>query len=98
MKIVTDIRLWQLLQQGVKKQQKLTKMEAFYDLIDRQQMALLSGTDDYIRGSVLEFSKAWGWDRETVMRFLDHLEQLEVITIQKAGNRKVVKLNFIKED
>lgn len=94
MKIVTDIRLWQLLLQGMKKQHKLTRVEAFYDLIDRQHIAMLTSTCEHMRGSVLEFSKAWGWDRETVMRFLDNLEQLGVVTIHMAGNRKAVKLNY----
>lgn len=95
MKLVTDIRLWQLLLQGMKKQHKMTRVEALYDLIDRQHIALLTGTDEYMRGSVLEFSKAWGWDRETVMRFLDSLEQLGIVTLHMVGNRKTVKLNYI---
>lgn len=35
MKLVTDIRLWQLLLQGMKKQHKMTRVEALYDLIHR---------------------------------------------------------------
>lgn len=95
MNIVTDIRLWNLLLQGHKKSHGHTRVEAFYDLIDRQRIALLTSEDDCLKGSVMEFSKVWGWDRETVVRFLDNLEQIGVLTVRMAGNRKVVRLNYV---
>lgn len=95
LKIVTDTRLWNLLLQGMKKSEKLTKVEAFNDLIERQRIALLTSDDEYMKGNVLEFSKAWGWDRETVNRFLEHLQELNIVTISMAGNRKAIKLNYI---
>ena len=48
-----------------------------------------------MKGNVLEFSKAWGWDRETVNRFLERLQDLDIVTISMAGNRKAIKLNYI---
>lgn len=95
LKIVTDTRLWNLLLQGMKKSEKLTKVEAFNDLIGRQRIALLTSDDEYMKGNVLEFSKAWGWDRETVNRFLERLQELDIVTISMAGNRKTIKLNYI---
>ena len=105
LKIVTDTRLWNLLLQGMKKSEKLTKVEAFNDLIERQEafndlierqrIALLTSDDEYMKGNVLEFSKAWGWDRETVNRFLERLQELDIVTISMAGNRKAIKLNYI---
>ena len=95
LKIVTDTRLWNLLLQGMKKSEKLTKVEAFNDLIERQRIALLTSDDEYMKGNVLEFSKAWGWDRETVNRFLERLQELDIVTISMAGNRKAIKLNYI---
>ena len=94
-RIETDIRFWNLLLQGMKKSEKLTKVEAFNDLIERQRIALLTSDDEYMKGNVLEFSKAWGWDRETVNRFLEHLQELNIVTISMAGNRKAIKLNYI---
>lgn len=94
MKIQTDIPLWNLLLQGTKKSHKFTKAEAFYDLIDRQRIALLTDEEEYLKGSILEFSKSWGWDRETVAKFLENLQQLGAITIHMAGNRKAVHLNY----
>lgn len=95
LRIETDIRFWNLLLQGMKKSEKLTKVEAFNDLIERQRIALLTSDDEYMKGNVLEFSKAWGWDRETVNRFLEHLQELNIVTISMAGNRKAIKLNYI---
>ena len=94
-RIETDIRFWNLLLQGMKKSEKLTKVEAFNDLLERQRIALLTSDDEYMKGNVLEFSKAWGWDRETVNRFLEHLQELNIVTISMAGNRKAIKLNYI---
>lgn len=95
LKIVTDTRFWNLLLQGMKKSEKLTRVEAFNDLIERQRIALLTSDDEYMKGNVLEFSKAWGWDRETVNRFLERLQELDIVTISMAGNRKAIKLNYI---
>ena len=95
LRIETDIRFWNLLLQGMKKSEKLTKVEAFNDLIERQRIALLTSDDEYMKGNVLEFSKAWGWDRETVNRFLERLQELDIVTISMAGNRKAIKLNYI---
>ena len=94
-RIETDIRFWNLLLQGMKKSEKLTKVEAFNDLLERQRIALLTSDDEFMKGNVLEFSKAWGWDRETVNRFLEHLQELNIVTISMAGNRKAIKLNYI---
>jgi hypothetical protein len=98
MKIQTDIRLWNLLLQGSKKSHKLSKAEAFYDLLNRQRIALLTRGDEYLDGSVLEFSKAWGWDRETVGKFLEKLQDLNILTLRMVGNRKAVRLNYTLND
>ena len=94
-RIETDIRFWNLLLQGMKKSERLTKVEAFNDLLERQRIALLTSDDEFMKGNVLEFSKAWGWDRETVNRFLERLQELDIVTISMAGNRKAIKLNYI---
>ena len=96
-RIVTDIALWNLLLQGVKKQPKYSRLEAFRDLMERQRIALLTGDGKFMKGSVLEFSKAWGWDRDTVSRFLEKLQELGIVTMTLAGNRKAIKLNYITE-
>lgn len=94
-KIQTDIALWKLLLQGVKKTHKLSRVEAFFDLIDRQCVSMLKGGDTHLSGSIIEIAKAWGWDRETVGRFLDNLEQLGAVTIDMDGNRKTFRMNCV---
>ena len=97
LKIIADIPLWDLLVQGTKKTNKLSRVQALRDIIERQYITLLKGEDEYLSGSVLDFAKSWGWDRETVTRFLNELEQLGVITIDVSVNRKKIKLNCITD-
>lgn len=98
LRILTDIPLWIYLSQGSKTPSKMSRVQAFCDLIERQHVSMLKGDDDYLKGSVLEFSKSWGWDRETVVRFLDNLKLLDAITIDMAGNRKAVRLKHVIRD
>ena len=90
--IQTDIALWRLLLQGMKKSHKLSRVEAFYDLIDRHCIAMLKGEDDHINGTIHNMAKSWGWDRETVAKFLDNLQQLGAVTLDTDGSRKTVRL------
>ena len=96
MTIVTDLRFWDYLVQGQKQPHKFTRVEAFHDLLHRQHIALLTGEDEFLKGSALEFSKVWGWDRETVGRFLKNLQDMNVLTIRLAGKRMAVKLNIVQ--
>lgn len=95
LKIQTDIALWQLLLQGIKKSHKMSRVEAFYDLIDRHCIAMLKGENNHISGTIHSIAKAWGWDRETVAKFLEHLQKLGMVTINNDGNRKAIMLNCI---
>lgn len=91
-KILTDIALWKLLTEDIKKTHKLSRVQAFFNLIDIQCIATLKGGDAHIAGSIMQFAKAWGWDRKTVGRFLDNLQQLGVLTIITDGKRKTLRL------
>ncbi len=93
--LMTDMTLWNFLVQGMKKSHKVSRVQAFADLLDRQRIALLEKQDDdNLKGSIQDMAKTWGWDRETVARFLDNLEQLGVLTITTTGNRKAFRLNY----
>ena len=92
--IQTDIPLWNFLVQGIKKAHKVSRVQAFVDLIDRQRIALLKGEDENLTGTIQDMAKAWGWDRDTVARFLDNLEQLGVLTVETTGNRKSFTLKY----
>lgn len=95
--IQTDIAFWNFLVQGIKKTHKVSRVQAFYDLIDRQRIALLKGENENLIGTIQDMAKAWGWDRYTVTRFLDQLEQLGKLTVETTGNRKSFKLKFNNE-
>ena len=95
--IQTDIPLWDFLTQGIKKAHKVSRVQAFYDLIDRQRIALLKGENENFTGTIQDMAKAWGWDRDTVARFLDHLEQLGQLTVETRANRKSFKLKYSSE-
>ncbi len=95
MTVQTDMALWQLLLQGVKKSHKLSRLEAFCDLLNRHSFAALKGGDEHIEGTVHRLAKAWGWDRVTVSHFLTNLEQIGAVTIDTGGIRKAVKVNNV---
>ena len=92
MTIPTSRPLWNYLLHGQKNSsKKLSRVEAFRDIIERQHSALLSGTDDGIGASVIELTKAWRWNR------VDTLRRLGVVTSEKDGNRTIIKLNYTIE-
>lgn len=92
--IPTSIPLWEFLMKNVRKSPRMSRPEAFLDLIDRQKIALIVDHDRFIHGGISDFSRSWGWDRETVVRFLDQLKELGVITSETIGNRKAFRLHY----
>lgn len=88
-------KLWKYLLQGQRNStKKLSRVQAFYDLIERQHTALLKGEDSR-SASIIELTKAWHWNRDTVAKFLDNLQQLGAVTLDTDGNRKKVRLNCV---
>ena len=95
MEILTDLSLWKMLVQGGKKTHKLNRFEAFFDLLNRQRIALLAEDEGNINFSALELSKAWGWDRVTVTKFIDNLQKLKALTLSTSTKRKLIKLERV---
>ena len=94
--IPTSRQLWNYLLHGQRNSsRKLSRVDAFRDILERQHTALLSGRDDAICASISELSKAWHWNRDTTSVYIDTLQQLGVVTVDTDGNRKSVKLNCI---
>lgn len=93
--IQTDIPLWKMLLQCGKKEHKLSRPEAFFDLLDRQLVADLKGGNGYLEGTIPDLVRKWRWDRETVWKFLLGLSQLGAVTISTVANRKVIRVNNI---
>lgn len=95
--IPTSRPLWNYLLHGQRnKSWKLSRVEAFRDIVERQHASLLSGTDG-IGASIIELTKAWHWNRDTTSAFISHLQQLNVVTCEKAGNRTIIKLNHMSD-
>lgn len=93
MTIPTSRPLWKYLLQGQRNSpKKLSRVEAFRDIIERQHTALLSGTDDGIGASVIELTKAWHWNRDTTSAFIDTLRRFGAVTCEKDGNRTIIRL------
>ena len=93
MTISTSRDLWCYLFRGQKNSsQKLTRIEAFHDLIERQYAALQEESE-YLFGNISSLSKAWHWDRDTTSTFITDLEEFGVISRHDYGNRAVIRLN-----
>lgn len=76
MTITVSMRLMHFLfkeEKAQKKGNKMTKAEAFYDLLYKQQIAELTENIDLIDRGVVQLSKDWGWNRPTVNAFIDRL-------------------------
>ena len=91
--IKTDYQLWEyLFRDQPKKRKRHTKAEAFYDLIKRQREALLIQDETYLTSTVSDFMEQWTWSRQNVNIFLDELEKIGAITIER-GN-KIIKFQI----
>ena len=55
------------------KNHKLTKAEAFADLVSRQRMTAVSGDIRFMTGGIQELSLSWHWSRSTVSKFIASL-------------------------
>lgn len=102
--IITNERLWEFLfpkqtQIVTASTRKLTKAEAFVDLINRYRLASVTHDNTFLQGTAVSLSKAWGWDRTTVKKYLAVLEEIGAITIQSIGFHKtVIRLQQISSD
>lgn len=74
-----------------KQKNKFSKTEAFNDLIERYQVALLKS--DEMGADLTQLSKAWNWSQLAVKAFVDRLLDFGIIKVEKIVTRKVVSLN-----
>lgn len=97
MEVTTGYDLWSLLLQGNNSEgsKKLSKAEAYFDLMKRQRLTMLTKDDSYLGGGILALAKDWRWDRTTVKKFIDALCSIEAATFKKVGNRAVIKLTNV---
>lgn len=92
MTVSTDYDLWSMLFKDSSSQgsHKLSKAEAYFDLVRRHRLATLTKNDSYLNGGILALAKAWLWDRNTVKKFIDSLCSIGAATIKKVGNKTAI--------
>lgn len=76
MTITVSMRLMHYLFKEEKEQKnskKMTKAQAFYDLLAKQQLAELTEDLDWVNRGIMQLAKSWGWNRPTVNAFIDRL-------------------------
>jgi hypothetical protein len=97
MTVTTDYELWSLLFQNSNSRGslKLSKAEAYFDLVKRHRLATLTKNDSYLDGGILALAKAWRWDRNTVKKFIDSLCAIGAATMEKVGNKTVILITNV---
>ena len=92
MTVSTDYDLWSMLFKDSSSQgsHKLSKAEAYFDLVRRHRLATLTKNDSYLDGGILALAKAWLWDRNTVKKFIDSLCSIGAANIKKVGNKTAI--------
>ena len=96
MTISTSRELWRYLFRGQKNSsEKLTRVEAFHDLIERQYAALQQ-ENECIFGSISSLSRAWHWDRDTTSAFITDLEKFGAVSRYDIGKRAVPRVPLLQ--
>jgi hypothetical protein len=92
MKILTDFSLWNLLLKNSVPagHKKLTKAEAFYDLLNRQKLAVLYD-QDVLPGNFQILTENRNWHHQAVKKFLSELQVIGAIDIDLSANRMVIR-------
>ena len=97
MTVSMDYDLWSMLFKDSSSQgpHKLSKAEAYFDLVERHRLATLTKNDSYLDGGILALAKAWLWDRNTVKKFIDSLCSIGAATMEKVGNKTVILITNV---
>lgn len=101
-KIIIPISLVEYLSQDYMNKigaSKFSKTKAFYDLIDRYLVA--KELDDEMAINYTELSKFWQWSRPSVITFIEKLQKLNIVSVEKVinSNRVTIKPHiFAKTD
>lgn len=81
-----------------RKRTRLTKAEAFFDLLSRQRLAISTNDERYINDSLQQLAEAWGWQRPTASKFINKLVELGAISLAPLANKSVVRFNYSLSD
>ena len=98
MVIVTDFALWNYLFQGYFNQgaHRYSRAEAFFDLVNRQRLANLTGDGEFLEAGIQQLANVWSWDRTSVRKFIGSLCELGAASIETKNNRTCIRLTNIE--
>ena len=98
MVIVTDFALWNYLFQGYVNQgaHRYSRAEAFFDLVNRQRLAYLTGDGEFLEAGIQQLANVWSWDRTSVRKFIGSLCELGAASIETKANRTCIRLTNIE--
>lgn len=88
----------QTIMAGKRRRTRLTKAEAFFDLLNRQRLAISTKDDRYINDSIQQLATAWGWQRPTASKFINNLVSLGAIRLAPHANKSVVRIDYFLSD
>lgn len=77
------------------KDKKLTKAQALYDLLAKQQYAELMDDTSSIERNVKQLATEWHWSRQTVRQFINMLTEYNVARTYSVKGNTVILLNNI---
>ena len=77
------------------KDKKLTKSQALYDLLAKQQYAELMDDTSSIERNVKQLAAEWHWSRQAVRNFIDMLTEHNVARTYSVKGSTIVLLNNI---
>ncbi len=97
MVIVTDFALWNYLFQGYVNQgaHRYSRAEAFFDLVNRQRLAYLTGDGEFLEAGIQQLANIWSWDRTSVRKFIGSLCEMGAASIETKANRTCIRLTNI---
>lgn len=72
-----------------------TKLEAFTDLVNRQQLAAFNNDCSHLDGGILALARAWKWSRIAVKKYAEELQQHHVARLLSNGTKYIIVLTCI---
>lgn len=95
--VCTNFELWNFLFQGYVNQgpHRYTKAEAYFDLLNRERLAVLTKDDEFLNSSIQTLANVWSWDRSSVRKFIDSLSAIGAASVRTDGYKNTVRLKNV---
>lgn len=69
---------------------RLSKIEAFRDLMTRRRSSLIEKTTSEV--NISQLAKSWCWSRPTVLGYVSTLLEMQVVNVTNSNGEKLVAL------